>query len=130
MSVQKFLAALERLLESWAEAKFVFEQSIPVGNAWIHLIVGPVIMVLAALVMRKPVASWRPWFVVLLLISLNEYIDLVVAIWPRREPRYGDSISDFLLTMAIPTLLLAMARFSASARERKSKKQGVLRQGG
>lgn len=127
MSVEKFLAAAVRLLEHWTEAKFAFEQSIPVGNAWIHLIVGPVIMVVAALLMRKRVASWGPWLVVLLLILVNEWLDLVIAIWPRREPRYGDSVSDFLLTMAIPTLLLVIGRFSAFARERRSTKQVVLR---
>lgn len=129
MSVQKLLAALEGPLEFWAEAKFAFEQSIPVGDAWIHVIAGPVIMVLAALVMRRRVASWGPWLVVLLLISVNEWLDLVLAIWPRREPQYGDSVSDFVLTMAIPTLLLMIARFSEIARERKSTKRRVPQQG-
>lgn len=126
MSVQKLLAALEPVFLSWAESKLAFEQSVPVGDAWIHLIVGPVIFLLSALVMRKPISSWHPWFVVLALTMLNEIIDLVVGIWPRRTPRYGDTVSDFLLTMAIPTLLLVLARYSAG-RKRRHAKGGPLR---
>jgi hypothetical protein len=118
MMFETLTASMGQLIRIWADAKFDLEQSVPFSSGWFHLIGGPVIFMAAALVMRKPLSSWWPWLVVFLIAILNEFIDLAIETWPRRAVQYGESVSDLLLTIGIPTVMLISARrFSVPIQE-------------
>lgn len=112
----KIVLAAGQLGMGWVESKAILEQRIPFDSGWIHLVVGPVIFLAAAFVLRKPLASWWPWLIVLLLETLNEILDLTLNTWVDWTLKIGESISDLLLTMCLPTLILVAARIVASSR--------------
>lgn len=95
----------------YSDAKFGLEQRIPFDADWLHLIIGPAILAAASVVMRKPMASWDPWLVVVALGILNELIDLIEGASVAPNAAYFESATDFLLTIAIPTAILIKARF-------------------
>lgn len=94
----------------WQEAKFFLRHSMAFSLDAVHVIAGVVVMIAAALLLRKPVTSSTPWLVVLALSVLNEVIDLFVQQWPHPGMAYGESMKDLLLTMLLPTLLLLTSR--------------------
>jgi hypothetical protein len=104
-------------IQSYSEAKLGLEQSIPFDADWLHLAIGPAILLFAAAVLRKPLSSWVPWLVVAAIALVNETVDLANS---RVAPgaAYCESTTDFLLTMAIPTLMLVVARFAARTAQR------------
>lgn len=95
---------------SWQEAKLFLRHSLAFSLDAVHVIAGVVVMVGAALLLRKPVSSPTPWLVVFALSCLNEIIDLFVQEWPHPGMAYGESMKDLLLTMLLPTLLLLTSR--------------------
>ena len=97
---------------SWYDTKHLIERSIAFSSDALHVLTGAVVLLAAALVLRRPISSWRPWLVVLALISLNELIDLKFDHWPGRAAQYGESVKDMILTLALPTLLLLAARLA------------------
>jgi hypothetical protein len=87
----------------------------------LHVVAGVALQLLAAALMRRPVAGWGPWLVTLLFASANEAADLLAEQWPHAGMQLGEGAKDILLTMVLPTLLLAAARwrpalFSAARR--------------
>lgn len=99
---------------SWHDAKMFIEQSIDFSSDALHVFVGVIIQLSAAFVLKRPISDWRLWFVVLMLISLNEFIDLQVEHWPKRTMQYGESAKDLILTLVLPTILLFTARYRPS----------------
>ena len=76
----------------------------------LHILVGFAIFLLSALVLRRSVASAPPWLATLLLEVGNEAYDLHVELWPHPASQLGEGAKDVMLTMALPTLLLIVAR--------------------
>lgn len=95
----------------WVGSKTFIERSVAFSSDALHVIASVVIMLGAALLLRKPLSSLGPWLVVLVMIIVNEAVDLQVEKWPQRGMQYGESMRDFLLTMLLPTVLLLTARF-------------------
>jgi hypothetical protein len=93
---------------TYLQVKGRLEQSIPFDSGWLHLMAGPLIFVAAAFLLRKPLSSWWPWLVVLFFEGLNEILDLTLGSWAPRE--FALNATDVLLTMALPTAVLAIAR--------------------
>jgi hypothetical protein len=111
-------------MRAWYEAKMFIEHAIFFSSDALHVLVGTVAWVVIALVWRRPLTDWRPWFALLVLLVLNEAVDLWVERWPDLAMQYGESAKDLLLTMALPTLVMILARsqpwlFSRSARRGK-----------
>jgi hypothetical protein len=109
---------------SWYEAKMFIEHASLVSSDALHVIVGVLVWMLFALLLRVSLADWRPWLVLLVLLVLNEMVDLWVERWPDPAMQYGESAKDLLLTMTLPTLLLLVVRvrpglFSPSPRLRR-----------
>ncbi len=52
----------------------------------------------------------RPWLAVLALEIVNEWSDLQAEKWPDAGIQYGNAANDILLTMLLPTLILAVGR--------------------
>ena len=103
---------IERAGLDWFEAKTAFERSIAFGHDALHVLAGVMVQLLFAAVLRRSVAQWRPWLMVLLLELLNEAADLHGEVWPDRLNQYGESAKDMALTMVLPTLLLLVSRFA------------------
>lgn len=96
---------------SWSEWKLLFERSVAFSTDSLHVITGVVVFLVAAAIVRRPISSWRPWLVALLLTIMNEFSDLFIERWPHPGRQYGESVKDIILTMALPSLLLLSARF-------------------
>lgn len=110
MRHESFWTRVEAVIFSWNERKLFFEQSVSVSPDVLHLIAGVVILLVSALLLRKPVSSRWPWLVVLLFTCLNEAIDLWISQWPSPGVQFGESAKDVVLTMLLPTVLLVTAR--------------------
>ena len=67
-------------------------------------------LLFAGLLCRSARSAW-PWLMVLGLELANEWVDLHVEVWPQHAMQWRESAKDVLLTMALPTLLLIVARY-------------------
>lgn len=96
----------------WFDLKMLLERSVTFDSDGLHVLTGVALQLLAAALLRSSVARWRPWLVVLMLTLANEAVDLWVEQWPDAElsAQWGESVKDLLLTLALPTLLFAVAR--------------------
>lgn len=94
----------------WYQVKLFLEHASGISmDAW-HILLGFILFLLAALVLKKTVAHPLPWLAVLLLEIGNEAYDLHVELWPDPGSQLGEGFKDILLTMAMPSLLLVVAR--------------------
>lgn len=101
---------MQDVSDHWGQAKFFFESVLGIDNDLSHVIAGPVVQFLAALILRQSVQRMAPWLVVLALELFNEWHDLVSETWPVRSMQYGEGLKDIILTMTIPTLVLLLTR--------------------
>jgi hypothetical protein len=101
-------------MELGSKAFFKAKQLLEQLSGWpmdtLHVIGGVVLQLLAARLLRRPLSSWRPWAVVLLLELLNEAHDLWVERWPSLAMQLGEGLRDVVGTMLLPTLLMLVAR--------------------
>jgi hypothetical protein len=102
--------AVTGAMMSWYEAKMFVERAVVFSSDALHVMVGMVVWLLFALILRRPVTDWRPWLGLLVLLLLNETVDLWVEQWPDLGMQYGESAKDVLLTMTLPSVLMAVAR--------------------
>lgn len=74
----------------------------------LHIYVGLLVFLGVALLLRKPLRSWTPWLAAVGVAALGEVVDA------RDDGRWqaGGSLHDFLNTVAWPTILLLLARFT------------------
>lgn len=102
--------AIQAAAWTWHETKLVIERTFVFSQESLHVIASVLIQLCAAHILRKPVASWWPWFVVLIAAGSNEAVDLWVEQWPDPPLQYSESAWDLILTMALPSLLLFTSR--------------------
>jgi hypothetical protein len=95
---------------SWYKAKMFIEHASAVTSDAIHVLIGVFIQLLVAMLLRRSIAAWLPWLLVLTLALANEGIDLWIEQWPDLAMQYGESAKDVFLTMTLPTLLMTVAR--------------------
>ncbi|HZF44923.1 MAG TPA: hypothetical protein VEZ26_01200 [Sphingomonadaceae bacterium] len=98
----------------WGDSKTLVEHSVGFSHDALHVLAGPCIQLLTAAILRTSIRSPWPWFVVLLLELANEWHDLRAEHWPDPQMQWGEGVKDVILTMALPTLLLALGRFAPS----------------
>ena len=91
--------ALTTAMQSWHQGKLFVEQSLTISHDTLH-----------GLVSGRPLTSLRPWLWLFAIILWNETVDLTVEHWPDRGKQYGEGMKDILLTMAVPTVLMFLAR--------------------
>ena len=103
---------VERLGLGWFEAKTFFEHSLAFSHDALHAFVGIIVQLAVAAALRCSIARWKPWLVVLVLGLANEASDLYGDTWPTRSQQWGETAKDVLLTMFLPTLLLAISRLA------------------
>ena len=97
-------------MESWHEGKLFIEHSLTISHDTLHMIVGMFVWLGLALLLRRPLSSWKPWLWMLALILWNETVDLWVEQWPEPGMQYGEGAKDVLLTMIVPTVFLFAVR--------------------
>jgi len=95
----------------WYQLKLFIEHASGISMDALHILVGFILFMLAARLLRTGAGSLRPWLALLLLELGNEAYDLHVERWPNLGSQLGEGAKDILLTMALPTLLLAIARW-------------------
>ena len=96
---------------SWYQAKLFIEHATGVSMDALHIVVGLILFLLTARLLRKSVASWLPWLALLSLELGNEIYDLTVERWPDPGQQFGEGTKDILLTMALPTMLMLVSRW-------------------
>jgi hypothetical protein len=108
--------AVTPVLSSWYEAKMVVERAGAISTDALHVIVGVLVQLLAALLFRRPLASWAPWLAVLLALIFNEAVDLWGEQWPSLAMQLAEGGKDLVVTMFLPTMLMLALRLSPSLR--------------
>ena len=96
---------------NWHQWKLFVEHSSVVSTDALHVILGVVIQVAAAALVRKSLGSVAPWCVVFALEVINEINDVWVEVWPDPGMQLGEAAKDIGLTMLLPTILLLVAKF-------------------
>ena len=94
----------------WYQVKLFIEHASGISMDALHILAGFAIFLLAALVLKRSVANALPWAATLLLEIGNEAYDFHVELWPDPGSQLGEAAKDVMLTMALPTLLLIVAR--------------------
>jgi hypothetical protein len=111
-------------MTSWHQGKLFVEHAVRISHDTLHVIVGTLVWLVAALVTRRPVTSWVPWFWALAFIVWNETADLWNERWPDPGMQYGEGAKDIALTIFLPAVLMLAARarpdlFKAGPRQRR-----------
>jgi len=104
--------ALTETFASWHETKLFVEHATSISHDTLHLIAGLLISLVAATLLRRPIASWLPWLATLLIILFNEAADLWVEVWPDHAMQLGEGAKDIAVTMALPTILALAVRLN------------------
>jgi hypothetical protein len=86
------------------------EHASAVSSDALHVLVGTLVWILAAIILRRNLSTLIPWTLVLGLTLSNEVVDLWIERWPDLAMQYGESAKDIVLTMTLPTVLLLLAR--------------------
>lgn len=102
-----FLDWLAKL--DWTELKLLTEQFAGVSKDALHVLIGFFAHLVAAGALRRRVSSLLPWGAVLCAAVANEWYDLTYETY-WHVPMWPGSVKDVLLTMLIPTVLLALSR--------------------
>lgn len=97
-------------MSSWHQGKVFIEYTFRIEHGTLHVMVGMLLWLAFALLLRRPVTSWVPWLLVFAVILWNEIVDLWIEIWPTPGRQYGEGMKDLLLTMFVPTVLMLAAR--------------------
>ena len=99
-----------RIAIEWFQLKTLVEHAISFSDNALHIFAGVLVQIAVAALLRRSLASWWPWVAALALELGNEWVDLAIERWPVPAEQYGEGIRDIILTMAMPTLLLLIAR--------------------
>jgi hypothetical protein len=95
----------------WYQLKLFVEHASGISMDALHVLVGFGLFLLAARLLKRPLGSFLPWTALLIVELANEAYDLGVEIWPTLASQLGEGAKDILLTMALPSLVLAIARW-------------------
>jgi cell shape-determining protein MreD len=77
----------------------------------LHIYVGLAVFLAAAIVLRKPLRSNVPWFVVVSVVITGEVLDMRDDISSLGYWRWGASLHDILNTLFWPSIFLLLAKF-------------------
>ena len=78
----------------------------------LHVHASLLLQLTAAFVLRRPLRSPWPWLVVLAAEFGNEVYDYTYEVWPDRDIQFAEGVRDMWNTMAMPTLILLLARYA------------------
>ena len=96
----------------WYQFKLFLERASGVSMDALHMLAGFTIFLVAAPIVRKTLASGWPLLILFLLEMANEAYDLRVERWPDLGMQLGEAAKHILLTMPLPALITAIARWA------------------
>ncbi len=116
--------AITVAMVSWHQGKLFIEHAVRIDHDALHVVVGVLLWLVLALILRRPITSWRPWLWVFAFILWNETVDLWIEQWPQPAMQYGEGVRDVVLTMFLPLVLMFAARrrpdlFRGGSRQRR-----------
>jgi hypothetical protein len=98
-------------MASWDQAKSFLEHGLDISRDALHVLIGILAWLIAALLLRRPISSWRPWLWLVALAAFNEVLDLASERWPDAAMQLGEGAKDFALTLLVPTVLMFASRY-------------------
>ena len=107
----------------WYQFKLFVEHASGISMDALHILVGFALFLIASVILRRSIASSLPWLAVLLLEIGNEAYDLTVERWPDIGSQLGEGAKDLMLTMALPTLLMLVARWRPELLSQAARKE-------
>lgn len=96
--------------EDWYAFKLLIEHATGWPMDTLHVMVGVLLQLGFARLLRTSLADVRPWLAVLILELVNEIYDLWFERWPSLPMQLGEGLRDVIGTMLLPTILLLLAR--------------------
>lgn len=90
----------------------------------LHVHIGVLLYLGACMLFRWKVRDARPWLLVLTIALVNEALDLRYHHAVTQELLWPDSVHDMLNTMALPTVLFLVARWTAVFDQRRGTASG------
>ena len=96
---------------SWYDVKLLVVDHTGLSRDALHIFIGLAAQLGVARLTRRTLASPLPWLAVLIGEAANEGYDLLREQWTDR-PMWPGSLRDLLVTMAVPTMLLLLARYA------------------
>lgn len=102
----------------WIYYKTILSLWLQVSDDVLHIHAGLLLLVAAALVLRRAPWDWRPWLVVAAVESANELYDVFQTAYVTDEGNWASAWHDFWLTMLWPTVILLVFRWLARRGER------------
>ena len=94
------------------DAKLVLVQATDLSKDALHVYVGLGVMLLVAILLRRPLRDWRPLAAVALAAVAGEIWDVIDTLSHGGTPRWSLNWKDVWNTMFWPTVLFLMARFT------------------
>ena len=99
---------------SWLEFKDYLSEITDLHQDALHIYAAVLVQLATAVVLRRSLASFIPWLAVLAVLVVNEVLDLTEPGRPIEEWQVLGGLQDVWNTMAVPTILLLIARFAPS----------------
>ena len=98
----------------WHHVKEWLERASGLDMDALHVHASLLLLLAAAIVLRRPLRSPWPWLVVLGAEFANEVYDYTYEVWPgaERQLQLAEGVRDMWNTMVIPTVLLLVARYA------------------
>ncbi|WP_129793629.1 hypothetical protein [Sphingosinicella sp. CPCC 101087] len=96
----------------WYEFKEYLSKITDLDQDALHVYAAVLLHIAAAGLLRRTLASIIPWLAVLAVLVLNEWSDLREPGGPIEEWQVIGGLKDIWNTMAIPTILLLLGRYS------------------
>lgn len=104
------MPTLSDLAVRWGGDKTAFAEWLDVQDDGLHALVGVLLLLGLAVATGRRLDDWRLWLIVFVLECANEAVDLSAPDFP--EANWDGSLHDLLLTMALPTAILLLLRFT------------------
>ena len=105
-------------MTAWHRSKVLIEDSVTVSHDLLHVVFGLLVWLFFACALRISFTSRTAWLWVFAVTLWNETADLWTEqwpdgaeYWPNRQTQYVEGVKDILLTMLVPTFIVAVARF-------------------
>jgi hypothetical protein len=99
-------------MTDWFHFKLLLIDHSGLSRDALHICLGVLVQLAVAALPRQSFARLWPWLAVLVTAMGNEWYDLNYETWPDRNEQRLESVKDLIATMAIPTMLLFIARFA------------------
>lgn len=98
----------------WLQFKDYLSHATGLHEDALHVYAAILVQLVAAAFLRRPISHPLPWLIVLAALVVNEAIDLREPGKPIEQWQIAGGLRDLLNTMALPTLLLVVARYVPS----------------